>query len=79
MSGYDFAEAGAVIGYGVNLPENFRRAGAFVAKILKGVKPADIPVELPTKVGMVINLKSAKALGLAVSPALLNFSEKVIE
>ena len=79
VSGYDFAEAGAVIGYGVNLPENFRRAGAFVAKILKGVKPADIPVELPTKVGMVINLKSAKALGLAVSPALLNFSDKVIE
>jgi putative ABC transport system substrate-binding protein len=79
VSGRDFAEVGAVIGYGVNLRENFRRAATYVDKILKGAKAADLPVELPTKVEMIINLKSAKALGLTVSPVLLGHADEVIE
>jgi ABC-type uncharacterized transport system substrate-binding protein len=73
------AEAGAVISYGVNLRENYRRAATYIDKILKGTKPGELPVELPTKVEMVINLKSAKALGLTIPPALLGHADEVIE
>jgi putative ABC transport system substrate-binding protein len=73
------AEAGAVISYGVNLRENYRRAATYIDKILKGTKPGELPVELPTKVEMVINLKSAKALGLTIPPALLGHANEVIE
>ena len=79
VSGRDYAEAGAVIGYGVNLRENYRRAATYVDKILKGARPGDLPVELPVKVEMVINLKSAKALGLTVAPMLLTHADEVIE
>jgi putative ABC transport system substrate-binding protein len=75
----EFAEAGAVISYGINVRESFRRAGTYVDKILKGVPPGELPVELPSNVETVVNLKSAKALGLTVPPALLGRADEVIE
>jgi putative ABC transport system substrate-binding protein len=75
----EYAQAGGLIGYGGNLPSLYRRAAYFVDKILKGAKPADLPVEQPTRFEMVMNLKTAKTLGLAVSPLLLARADVVIE
>jgi len=65
--------------YGPNFPHLFRRAADLVDKILRGAKPADIPVEQPIKFDLIINLKTAKALGLDVPPALLALADEVIE
>jgi len=75
----EFAEAGGLMTYGPNLAANFRRAAAFVDKILKGAKPADLPVEQPMKFEFVINLKTAQTLGLTLPPHLLYFADEVIQ
>jgi putative ABC transport system substrate-binding protein len=74
-----FAEEGALLTYGVNINENYRRAATYVDKILKGAKAGDLPVELPTKLELIVNLKAAKALGLSVPGTLLAQADKVIE
>jgi len=75
----DFARDGGLLSYGVEVVDIFRRAVPYVDRILRGAKPADLPVQLPVKFEMVLNLKSAKALGLAVPPSILLRADEVIE
>jgi putative ABC transport system substrate-binding protein len=72
-------EVGGVLSYGPNFPDLFRRAAEIVDKVLRGTKPADIPVEQPTRFDLVVNLVTAKALGLTIPPTLLARADEVIE
>ena len=74
-----FVEADGLMSYGVSLADNYRRAATYVDKILKGAKPADLPVEQPMKFDLVINLKTAKALGITMPPSLLLLADEMIQ
>jgi putative ABC transport system substrate-binding protein len=77
--GGEFVEAGGLMSYATNDNESFNRVAVFVDKILKGAKPGDLPIEQPTKFELVINLKTAKAIGLAISKDMLLRADRVIE
>ena len=79
IGGIDSAEIGGLIGYGANRPESFRRAAYFVDRILKGAKPVDLPIEQPTQFDLVVNMKTAKALGVKIPQSILVRATRVIE
>ncbi|MGA7347063.1 MAG: ABC transporter substrate binding protein, partial [Pseudolabrys sp.] len=74
-----FVESGGLVSYGANFEDQFRRAASYVDRILKGAKPADLPVQAPTKYELLVNLKTAKALDLTIPQAVLGRADQVIE
>jgi putative tryptophan/tyrosine transport system substrate-binding protein len=75
----EYADDGGLMAYGPSVPDNFRRAAGYVDRILKGVKPADLPIQEPARFDFVVNLKTARELGLTIPPATLAFADEVIE
>ena len=75
----EFSDAGGLLSYGPNLPEMYRQSARLVARILKGLKPADLPFELPTRYELIVNLKTAKAMGLVIPDSFLLLADEVIE
>ena len=75
----EFADAGGLMSYGCNLPDMYRMSARLVDKILKGTKPGDLPFEIPTRYELIVNLKTAKAMGLKISDSFLLLADEVIE